>query len=635
MKNNGNTLKKPAHSLRQRERIERLFAAANSALADARVAFVSLFLLTLLLASVASTTTHLDLLLGSKISLPAQNVEVSRQAMLLIGSLILAGIHFQALRSHLLAAKQLAGLSRLSPSPHLLGLELRTNMITDAFFASVGNVFSRTLSNILLCAVLLISPLLTLFFVQLVTLPAHSNLLTGFVRLILVVDTVVTVVAMLLFFRYLKYSRNGEARSHYFSEFGACAITFLPALAGMSIAIFPGEYYEGVVLRAVEMVAPKLIASRNIKTDDKISFFGISCLIDHGYKKNQITQGVQKTPAATADSPEVFRVRPTVSEAETTPTCRHYGPALISTITIMTWLESTTGFGISRTFHLQGQTISGQNLPANERSQLSEHSEAIPLHAEFHNILAKIIRLDLSTKDLRYANFDNAFMPRVRLNGAMIHGATFHNANLQGAVVVNYESAHSISDIEPGHRLPSPFDSADLSAANFEKPIFWAEAIQNIKAISAKFDNCRFAGVEILGGFWQGATFSYCSFQDYEISKKSRLASRILAANMSGANFLATDFYKIFVGSEPGRASNAANFDSSNWAHSKLSSGSVFSGAALRGADFSEAEVGGIHVVKSDLSFATFKSNVRPNLIVDSTLNPIFMLGESYEEGLQ
>lgn len=619
-----------AHSLRQRAKVEKLFSAANSALADARVAFVSLFLLSLLLASVASTTTHLDLLVGSKISLPTQSVEVSRQAMLLIGSLILAGIHFQALRSHLLAAEQLSGLSRISPNPRLLGLELRANMITDAFFTSVGNAFSRTLSNILLCAVLLVIPLLTLFFVQLVTLPAHSNLLTGIIRLILVIDTITTVAAIVLFFKYLKFSINdSKVRSASFLTASACVITFLPALAGMIIAMFPGEYYERLVVKAVENVFPPLVASSDLKDGEKISSLGISCLVKNSYRSSEIQQKHLDRPAINSDSPGVFRAVPIVPGFEIIPTCRYYGPALTSTITVMTWLELATGFNISRNLHLQGQTISGQNIPANERSLLSEHSEAVPLHPEFKNTLSKVIRVDLTSKDLRYANFDNAFMPRVQLNGEMIYGATFRNSNLQGAEIVDYESAHG--NIKPGHRLTSPFDSADISAASFVRPRFLAEVVENLKAISTKFDNCRFAGVEIRAGLWQGSTFSNCTFQDYEISKKSRLATRVLSANMSGSNFLETDFHRVYFGSGQDWTSNSAKLDSSNWARSRISDGSTFSGLTLRGADFSEAEIGRVRINKSDLSFASFKSIADPELSVDSILTPMFVIGTTYK----
>lgn len=595
------------------------------------MAFVSLFLLALLLASVASTTTHLDLLLGSKVSLPTQSVEVSRQAMLLIGSLILAGIHFQALRSHLVAAKQLAGLNELSSNPHALGLELRTNMITDAFFTSVGNKFSRIISNVLLGSVLLVSPLVTLFFAQLVTLPAHSNLLTGFIRLILVLDTTLTVVAILLFVRYLSRPRiNSHFSPQGWLVSGAIVITLLPAMAGLTVAVFPGENYERGVVQIANAIFPKLVASPDLKTNEEVSFLGLTCRIEDGYKKtSEIAEGVEK-PEASINSPEVFRVRPSATETKVTPICRHYGAALTPTVAVMTWLESMTGFNISRTLHLQGQTITGQALPANERSFLSEHSDTQPLHADFFNTLSKVIRIDLSAKDLRYANFDNAFMPRVQLNGDLIYGATFRNANLQGANIAGYRTAHNGAPTTPGHRMGSPFDSADLSAAVFTKPLFLAEAIENIKAIAATFEECRFAGVEIKAGLWQGTTFKYCTFQNYELSKKALLASRVLSANMAGASFIKTDVHKVFFGSQPGLATTSAKLDSSNWVQSRISSGTVFSGVALRGADFSSSEIGQVEIVRSDVSFAAFRGGTDVFFSPDSILNPVFIVDGEY-----
>lgn len=625
-------MKKSSHSARQRERIEKLFSAANSALGDARVAFVTLFLLALLLASVASTTTHLDLLLGSKVSLPTQSVEVSRQAMLLIGSLILAGIHFQALRSHLVAAKQLAGLSQLSSNPHALGLELRTNMITDAFFTSVGNRFSRTVSNVLLGSVVLVSPLVTLFFVQLVTLPAHSNLLTGLIRLLLVLDTALTIVAILLFVRYLRGSRVDSHSPRAWLVSGTIAVTLLPAMAGLTVAVFPGEHYERGVVRIANSVFPALVASPDLKTDEKVAFLGLTCRIEDGYRKaTEVAEVVRTTDAIY--SPETFREPPRAALTKVTPNCRHYGAALTPTVAVMTWLESMTGFSISRTLHLQGQTITGQALPANERTFLSEHSDTQPLHADFFYTLSKVIRVDLSTKDLRFANFDNAFMPRVQLNGDLIYGATFRNANLQGANIASYRTAHNGALTTPGHRMGSPFESADLSAAVLTKPLFLAEAIENTKAIAATFDECRFAGVEIKAGLWQGSTFKHCTFQNYEISKKAHLASRVLSANMAGASFVNTDLHKVFFGSQQGLATSA-KLDSSNWIQSRISPGTIFSGVSLRGADFSGTEIGRIAIVKSDVSFAAFRGGADITFSSDSILNPVFIVGGEFESKL-
>lgn len=614
-----------SHVARQKEKSERFFAASNSALGDARVAFVSLFLLTLLLANVAFTTTHLDLLLGTKISLPSQNVEVSRQAILLFGSLILAAVHFQALRSHLVAAKQLVELTQTSKNPETIGLSLRTNMITDAFYASVGNRFSRAISIALLATVLLLSPPATLLFVQLVTLPAHSNLLTGAVRALLVLDTALTLVALLLFTGYLnKVQKSLHSRTRSIVIILISWLTTMPALTGLLIVMYPGEGYEKALVTVAPYLLPPLVTEKNIKEGAEIGGAGFTCVIKREYRQREWQTDNVQTARRGLDSPEIFQAKPTPVQPIPKPDCRNFEDSLVPTVLVMTWLENLSDFQISRNLNLQGQVISAQSLLPNERTILSDHSSSAALHPDFFSVLAKVSKIDWRSRDLRYANFDGAFMPQVKLHGPNILGATFRNASMQGAEIDSYESKYDSDALTPGRRMVSPFSGADLSAATIARSNFIAESIEGMNAIAATFSECRFAGTEIIGGVWQSASFNYCAFQELGIGKASKLASRVMSVDMGQAHFFATDLHKVYFGSDQGLGPSWMNLESTSWLNTKIFDGTVFSRTSLRGAEFSDAEIGRISIVKSDISFASFSRPLTVPYSPDTVAYPVF-----------
>jgi hypothetical protein len=152
----------------------------------ARLAFLSLLAMVLYLATVTYTTTHLDLLLNTKVSVVWSLVELPRRWVLGVGALVLAILMYEAISLHHRVDKQfhtwMAALPDDSTKRVQRILWLHGGLISDSYSARVFGRLLSVLSSVVLYGVLWIAPLLTLTFMQAVVMPVHSEILSSAVR---------------------------------------------------------------------------------------------------------------------------------------------------------------------------------------------------------------------------------------------------------------------------------------------------------------------------------------------------------------------------------------------------------------------------------------------------------------------
>jgi len=196
--------------------------------------------------------THRDLLLESPVKLPFLNVKLPLKAFFILGPLVFLIVHAYVLLHFVLLAGKI-GAFHTELQAQIPGddarARLRRQLPSNIFVQSLaGPREVRTgVTGFLLRRIIEISlvagPIALLVLFQLQFLPYHSEWITSWQRVTVVIDLV------LLWFLWPRIAR-GEIRSLGWRDFrrvkvGALLLaSFLPVLLVVTIATFPGEWLE-------------------------------------------------------------------------------------------------------------------------------------------------------------------------------------------------------------------------------------------------------------------------------------------------------------------------------------------------------------------------------------------------------
>jgi uncharacterized protein YjbI with pentapeptide repeats len=201
------------------------------------------------------------------------------------------------------------------------------------------------------------------------------------------------------------------------------------------------------------------------------------------------------------------------------------------------------------------------------------HTDSAPLHRDFYNILKKVAVIDLSTENLRYANFCNAFLPKVNLPRRNdIEGADLCNADLQGASLSLWGGHRE----EERQHQPEDINGADVSGGSLVSPIFEDQEVR-LTAIGAKVIDLLARGVTFSDSDLRFATFERAAFV-LNKTDAQRNKNSIDNSNFSGAVFVDPQFH-------------ATQISRSKFIGATLESPLFFSGTEILNSDFSLARM--------------------------------------------
>lgn len=625
---------KPAHTLafqrrivaKEAHRVEQgVLLGAHQPLA--RIAFLALIGILLYLSTVAYNTSHLDLLLNTKVGVIWSLVELPRRWVLGVGSLVLAVIHYEAISLHNRVDRQFKAWHAALPidetKRHRHLLWLHGGLISDHYSSPIFGRLLPFLSKVIVYSVLWLAPVLTLTFIQAVVMPVHSEWLSSAVRISLVI--VVLLVAYNAMQRHANYENlKIKWKKIRLDRCVAGVICSVGMYLSLHVFLWPGESLQRIqtALMPSDMVWDPALDSTNTYR----YFLGFKCGIsdnseweyqdvdtyEYGnngwYKREPFSTSKPQSVRADYGNNISFFVPPTVGWQ-----CpdRDY-KTVISTQLLRAWISHQSK-RFSPNYELSKVIVNGSNLTVEERDNLARHTADQPLHPKFDAILKQLSTLDLSLEDLRFATFCNAWLPKVKLPTAdKLEGTNFCGAMMQGVELSGWKEKSALS--EPNQW--SLLTGIDLSGGSLYSGEF-EDLTLGFTAIAARIDGLILKRVAIQNADWRFSTLANPLFLQSD-SKRRSLKNSITHSKFDGASMEAPQFH-------------ATEILQSSFVGVELSNPLFFKGTKIQGSDFSLANLAGPAGVyegtnlvtwkDSKLNFAQFKVGDRSKHIFDKSIN--------------
>jgi uncharacterized protein YjbI with pentapeptide repeats len=663
---------KPTYVLaRQRRAAEQTSRSAEEAarLADeaatlrahqpmARLAFLALVGMLLYLSTVAYNTTHLDLLLNTKVGVIWSLVELPRRWVLGVGSLVLAVIHYEAISLHHRVDRQFqawySALPKNEAIQHRYLLWLHGGLISDQYSSGISGRWLSAMSQVVLYGVLWVAPVFALTFLQAVVMPVHSEWLSNSVRLSLII--VVLLVGYSAFQRYIK---EKSAKPKWLRvRLGGCiagSICTFGMYLSLHVFLWPGEalqWLQAEVVPASSVWEPTVDSSTVYR-----SFFGLSCGVSNAngwwsdtfWKSqdaaNYIYSGYRSdsnygnTNYGGWIRKQFSTSKPQSTRADfgsnisfiSTPDAGWQCPerdekTVISTQLLRGWIGHQFK-RLSPNYNLTDQIINGRSLTPEERDYLSTHTAEQPLHPKFQATLDQLNPLDLSSEDLRYGIFCNAWLPMVKLPDARkMEGTVFCGAKMQGVQLEGWKEKPAVNEIGFSSRL----NGIDLSGGSLFGGHF-EDLTLRFTAISARIQGLKLNGVALENSDWRFATIDSPEFLlSYSIPRDRK--SSISHSKLDGSSINQPQFH-------------ATEIVQSSFVGAVVSNPLFFKGTKIKGGDFSMAnfaapseDYAGENLVTwedSKLDFTQFLLRDRRRHVFDKNINgssngPTLIVGTLY-----
>lgn len=584
----------------------------------ARIAFLALIGMLLYLSTVAYNTTHLDLLLNTKVGVIWSLVELPRRWVLGVGALVLAIVHYEAISLHHRIDRQFqawyASLPADDTKKHLHLLWLHGGLISDQYGGLVFGRLLPTLSLVVTYGVLWIAPVITLTFLQAVVMPVHSEWLSGSVRLALVL------VVVLVGYSAIQRAGRRKTKKIFLSFIRtdrviAAVVCSVALFASFHVFLWPGELLQ----RAQAYAAPSSMVWDPNEDDGETyrSFLGMTCGLSHDSSWRAGIVSDQPPfrlaiPGSSIESnagdyagtyPDVtsekyndlsnrtrsFDTSKPQSDRAIFPSTSSWYPAngvptllcpqfdektVISTQILRGWMALNSRYA-SPNYELSDEVINGRNLTVEERNYLSTHTKTQPLHPKFAETLYRINNLDLVSEDLRFERFCNAWMPKVLLPPPTeLNGTAFCGAKMQGTLISNWNEESAAKNRLTSSRL----NGIDLSGGSlFNSQL--GDVTISFTAIDASIEGLVLNGVNIQNSDWRLSRLTNPLFL---LSKRhvERPGSSISESNFDGAAIAAAQFH-------------ATKISSSSFVGAEMSNALFFKGTKIDNSDFSLVNLAG------------------------------------------
>ena len=168
-------------------------ASLKDTLPHARLIYVGFFAFLIYFLSVVFSTSHLDLLLDTKVQVLWNALEMSRSVVIPVGAWILVVFHYKATWYHARALDQLEGLNKeiRANQRFRVGAQHAGSLLVDIVLPSRASQMARWAAATVLALVLLVAPVFALILAIAVTLPLHSEVTTWSLRVATIVDILV------------------------------------------------------------------------------------------------------------------------------------------------------------------------------------------------------------------------------------------------------------------------------------------------------------------------------------------------------------------------------------------------------------------------------------------------------------
>jgi uncharacterized protein YjbI with pentapeptide repeats len=478
---------------------EQLLGAVNDSSQRARTLFATMIVAGLYHVIVLTTTDHQTLLYGIDIQLPLLSISVPVLGFFVISPLVFFVLHLELVLEAALLGERAA---RLRRKIDLSSPEQRQDLLLSAHSLPLtqislggGRAGTRLLFGLLVWLMIVLFPLTALIATQIVFLAYHSELVTWIHRVLVVLDAGILV--------YLWSSiRSPSAR------FGT--IDRVPAIASA----------WWLTMRRLARLNPKAALRRSWRQAHTFSAAGTARIWLAAVTVGLASTTVLLVPSEWLERSLVSVMPDSLVVGRGVPLREH--AMLLPTCILLE--RSDCGIeGADRRWSQQGWRLS-RNLIMASRLLIHRSSDQLMSIEEFASQpLAEQLnspKLDISGRDLRYADLSFAYIPRLiaddktNLSGADLRYSTILSADLAGANLSGvraqgaYWPSANLERIEGGginadkahlpgvnltfaHLIGASFQDAFMPGATFVGTSLWATRFDGANLSASAFGGSR------------------------------------------------------------------------------------------------------------------------------------------------
>jgi hypothetical protein len=280
--------------------IAALSQAAKESLPNTRLIYLAFLTYLIYYLTVTYSTDHHDLLFDTKVHVLWNILEIPRSLLLGVGACILTLFHYKALWYHNRSLQQLRAFRQAlitDRQKRKASLLLTGNLLIDVIFPLGGMRTASYVALLILGAVLVIAPLIALLFALSVSLPKHSDILSGIIRLALIADL------GLLIWSWFSWRKSPIAALNNIVERDAVVVCWKRAsqnigqvlvatallacatsIATMAVFVlaFPGEAYYRNLVSGVARFASNWVIDPSLETESpRLYAFGLGCNLNY------------------------------------------------------------------------------------------------------------------------------------------------------------------------------------------------------------------------------------------------------------------------------------------------------------------------------------------------------------------
>jgi uncharacterized protein YjbI with pentapeptide repeats len=610
----------------QREALTNVRAQHISAQQNfSRLTFLTLIGILLYLSTVAYNTTHLDLLLNTKVGVIWSLVELPRRWVMGIGAFVLVIVLYEAISLHHRLDRQFQVWLKTMPQTEIERNKQLTwiqgGLVSDTYGSAVFGRLLATLAYLVLYGVLWLAPLATLTLMQAVVMPVHSEWLTGSIRVSMILACLL--VGYSAFQLHLKSNANtftkvgleGTSKSinilqKTFAIFARWlapgSLIFVSLFLTNHVFLWPGELLQR--LQADIATTTSVWNPEVDKTTTYREFLGLTCGIKNDSEQYKwidttVDTGVYGYNNFSYDRKPFDTSKPQSERADFGSNVSFFNPpspswrcpdrddkTVVSTQLLRAWLSQFSN-RFSPNYALSNEIIAGSSLAFDEREILSKHTDKEPLDPKFYTILKKITPLDLRFENLRYATFCNAWLPKVLFPSAeQVEGANFCGAKMQGAKLFFWKEP-----LNTIHNFYFPnVEGIDVSGGSIFGAVFEDTTI-GFTAIASSIQGLRLNGVNLQKADLRFAKIELPEFLQSRFPGPAK-NNRITNSNFSGAVIESPQFHATII-------------ENSKFIGAQISNPLFFKGTLVLSSDFSLANLHDSQSAYSGTNLVTWKSS--------------------------
>jgi len=254
--------------------------------------------------------------------------------------------------------------------------------------------------------------------------------------------------------------------------------------------------------------------------------------------------------------------------------------------------------------------------------------------------------LNLTNRDLRFANFNESDLTKVDFRGATLDYADLGNANIENSIWRPYENLDKTlnitSALEPNMQRAKLQDAnmtkanlygANMRVTNLQGAIMFQTKLKNAYMNRANLKNTNMRGINLQGAHMANAKIQGADLREANLIGANMVNAKLQGVNMKGAKLQGAKLNKANL---QGTNMNDVNLQGAKLIKANLQ-GADMTKSKLQGLDLTEAKLQGVIMTKAKINLTNFnnsavvKLDFLPNQLINWAESLPHMRKESFE----